>query len=147
MVLKRRSRWLCCVRRRSAAARLSGSLVRIPLRTWMSVFCELCVLCRKRRLWPADHSFRGVLLGVCPVVCDLEILKNGSAWVLCGLLRHKTKTVLRLVKNSLRFMEPEVSLPRWKQSTASPYPEIIKADPRPYVFPLNISIQNMLIKS
>ena len=37
-------------RRRSAAARLLGLRVRIPLRAWMSVSCECC-----------DHSFREVV--------------------------------------------------------------------------------------
>jgi hypothetical protein len=39
-----RSQWPCGLRRGSSAARLLGSWVRIPPRTWMSVSCECCVL-------------------------------------------------------------------------------------------------------
>jgi hypothetical protein len=58
----RRSRPLMC-----ATARLLGWRVRIPPRTWMLVSCVYCVLCRYRPLRWADHSFRGVQLGVCVV--------------------------------------------------------------------------------
>ena len=40
----RRSRWLRGLRRRSAAARLLGLLVRIPPGEWMPVCCECCLL-------------------------------------------------------------------------------------------------------
>jgi hypothetical protein len=39
-----RSQWLRCLRRRSAAAWLLGSRVRIPLRAWMFVSCLYVVL-------------------------------------------------------------------------------------------------------
>ena len=39
-----RSQWPCGLRRRSAAARLLRSWVRIPLGAWMFVCCEYCVL-------------------------------------------------------------------------------------------------------
>ena len=39
-----RSQWSCCLRRRSAAARLLRLWVRIPLGAWMSVCRECCVL-------------------------------------------------------------------------------------------------------
>ena len=50
------------------------SRVRIPLKVWMFVSCVCCVLCRQRPLRRAEHSFRGVLPGVCVCVCvcDLE---------------------------------------------------------------------------
>jgi hypothetical protein len=35
--------WPCDLRRRSAAARLLGSRVRIPLKAWMLVSCVCCV--------------------------------------------------------------------------------------------------------
>ena len=40
-----RSQWPHGLRRRSAAARLLRSWVRIPPEAWMSVCCECCVLC------------------------------------------------------------------------------------------------------
>jgi hypothetical protein len=55
--------------RRSEAARLPGSRVRILLKAWIFVYC---VLCRLRPLGRADHSFRGVLPSVvclCLCVC------------------------------------------------------------------------------
>jgi len=68
-----RSRWPHGLRHRSAAARLLGSQVRIPLRAWMLVSCVCCVLCRQRSLRRADHSFRGVNRAcVCLIVSDLE---------------------------------------------------------------------------
>ena len=39
-----RSQWPCVLRRRSAAARLLRSWVRIPPGAWMFVCCECCVL-------------------------------------------------------------------------------------------------------
>ena len=39
-----RSQWPCGQRRRSAAARLLRSWVRIPSGAWMFVCCECCVL-------------------------------------------------------------------------------------------------------
>ena len=41
-----RSRWSCCLRRGSAAARFLGWWVRIPPVAWTSVYCDWCVLCR-----------------------------------------------------------------------------------------------------
>ena len=48
------------LRRRSTAARLLRSWVRIPPRAWMFVCCECCVWSLRR----TDHSFRGVLPNV-----------------------------------------------------------------------------------
>ena len=42
--IKSRSRWLRCLRRRSAAARLLRSWVRIPPGAWMFVCFDCCVL-------------------------------------------------------------------------------------------------------
>jgi hypothetical protein len=72
------------LRRRSAAARLLGLRVRIPLGAWMSVCCECCVLSGRGLLWMlcvvrqrslrrADHPSRGVLpTVVCLAECDRE---------------------------------------------------------------------------
>jgi hypothetical protein len=43
-VRESRSQWPRGLRRRSTAARLLRSWVRIPPRAWMFVFCECCVL-------------------------------------------------------------------------------------------------------
>ena len=44
IVLRSRPQWPRGLRRRSAAARLLRSLVRIPPGAWMFVCCECCVL-------------------------------------------------------------------------------------------------------
>ena len=67
-----RSQWPRGLRRRSAAARLLRSWVRILPRTWMFVCCECCVLSR-RGLWDElitrpEESYRLW----CVVVCALE---------------------------------------------------------------------------
>jgi hypothetical protein len=67
-----RSRWLCGLRRRPAAAWCLGSQVRIPLTACTLISCVCSVLCRQRCVRRADHSTRGVLPGVCLIVCGLE---------------------------------------------------------------------------
>jgi hypothetical protein len=67
-----RSQWPRGLMRRSAAARLLRSWVRIPPRAWMFVWCECCVLsgrglCDELTTRP-EESYRLW----CVVVCDLE---------------------------------------------------------------------------
>ena len=67
-----RSQWPRSLRRRSAAARLLRSWVRIPLRAWIFVSCECCVLsgrglCNKL-ITRQKESYRLW----CVIVCDLE---------------------------------------------------------------------------
>jgi hypothetical protein len=73
-----RSQWPRGLRRKSAAAWLLGSRVRIPLRAWMSlVFIRCVVLCRQRPLRRADHS------SVCLIVCVITETTKGalcSSW-------------------------------------------------------------------
>jgi hypothetical protein len=71
--------WARGLRRRSAAAWLLGSRVRIPLGTWIFICCV--VLCRSLRR--ADHSFRGVLPCVC--MCVIKISLKGRPKVHPGL--------------------------------------------------------------
>ena len=66
--LTSRSQWPRGLRRRSAAARLLRSWVRIPPRAWMFVCCVLSgrglcdeLITRPESLRRADHSSRGVL--------------------------------------------------------------------------------------
>jgi len=87
-----RSRWLCGLTRRSAAALLLGSQVRLPLTAWAFV---CCVLCRHRHLRRADHSLRGVLTSVCVIGCGLETSKNEVVHAQFGLLRHRRNKILR----------------------------------------------------
>ena len=70
-----RSQWPRGLRRRSTAARLLRSWVRIPPGTWMFVCCECCVLSGRdlcdELITRPEESYRLW----CVVVCDLE-----SSW-------------------------------------------------------------------
>ena len=70
-----RSQWPLGLRRRSAAARLLRSWVRIPPGAWMSVCCECCVLSGRglcdELISRPEESYRLW----CVVVCDLESTK------------------------------------------------------------------------
>ena len=67
-----RSQWPRGLRRRSAAARLLRSWVRIPLGAWILVCCECCVLSGRglcdELITRPEESYRMW----CVVVCDLE---------------------------------------------------------------------------
>ena len=67
-----RSHWPRGLRRRSAAARLLRSWVRIPPGAWMFVCCECCVLSDRglcdELITRPEESYRMW----CAVVCDLE---------------------------------------------------------------------------
>ena len=69
-IVKRQFRWPCGLRRKSAAAMLLEWRDRIPLRARMFVSCVWCVLCRRRPLRWADHSFSGVLPNMSLIICD-----------------------------------------------------------------------------
>lgn len=69
IIIHCQSRWSCCLRRKSAAARLWVLRVRIPMRTWISMSCDCCVLCTQRPLRQADHKFRGVPPDLCVPLC------------------------------------------------------------------------------
>ena len=67
-----RSQWLSSLRRRSTAARLLRSWVRIPPRAWMFVCCECCVLSGRglcdELITRPEESYRLW----CVIVCDQE---------------------------------------------------------------------------
>ena len=86
-----RSQWPRGLRRRSAAAGLLRSWVRIPPGAWIFVCCECCVLsgrdlCDKLITRP-EESYRPW----CVVVCDLENLKNEEAMTRVGSQHHSKK--------------------------------------------------------
>ena len=86
-----RSQWPCGLRRRSAAARLLRSWVRIPPAAWMFVCCECCVfsgrgLCDEMITRP-EESYRLW----CVVVCDLEISRLRRPWTALGHSAKKKK--------------------------------------------------------
>jgi len=81
------------LRRRSAAARLLRSWVRIPPGAWMFVCCECCVLSGRglcdELITRPEESYRLW----CVVVCDLEKLKNEEVMTRVGSQRHSKKKV------------------------------------------------------
>jgi hypothetical protein len=85
--------YLCVCFRRSwplmcSAARLLGWRVRIPLRAKMLVSCVCSVLCRKQPLRWADHSFRGVLPGVCNIETS-TMRRHNTDLARCATEEHR----------------------------------------------------------
>ena len=87
-----RSKWPRGLRRRSAAACLLRSWVRIPPGAWMFVCCECCVV-RYGSLRRTDHSSRAVLLTVVRRCVWSRNLKNDEAMTRVGSQRHKKKYI------------------------------------------------------
>ena len=78
------SQWPCGLRRKSAAARLMRSWVRIPPGAWMSVCCECCVLSGRglcdELITRPEESYRLW----CVVECDLETSLMRRPWPALG---------------------------------------------------------------
>ena len=79
-----RFQWPRGLRRRSAAARLLRSWVRIPPGAWMFVCCECCVLSGRglydELITRPEESYRLW----CVVVCDLETSRMRRPWPALG---------------------------------------------------------------
>jgi len=93
----RRSQWPRGLRRRSAAARLLKSWVRIPPGAWMFVCCECCVLsgrglCNKL-ITHLEESY-----WLWRVVCDLETSRMSRPWPALG---HSTTQKKKIAVQSL----------------------------------------------
>ena len=84
-----RFQWPRGLRRRSAAARLLRSWVRIRPGAWVFICCKCCVLSGRglcdELITRPEESYRLW----CVVVCDLENLKNEEAMTRVGSQRHK----------------------------------------------------------
>ena len=98
-----RSQWPRGLRRRSAAARLLRSWVRIPPGEWMFVCCECCVLSGRglcdELITRPDESYRPWYV----VVCDLETSSMRRPWPTLGIrarenkLLYETKTITCII--------------------------------------------------
>ena len=91
-----RSQWSRGLRRRSVAARLLKSWVRIPPEAWMFVCCECCLLsgrglCNELITRP-EESYRLW----CVVVCDLETSRMRRPWPALGCSATKKNTSRKL---------------------------------------------------
>ena len=88
-----RSQWPRGLRRRSAAARLLRSWVRIPPAAWLFVCCECCVLSGRglsdELITRPEESYW------CVVVCDLETSRKRS-WTALGRSATGKKIVLHV---------------------------------------------------
>ena len=83
-MFRRRSQWPRGLRRRSAAARLLRSWVRIPPGAWMFVCCECCVLSSRglcdELITRPEEPYRLW----CVVVCNLETSRMRRPWPALG---------------------------------------------------------------
>ena len=83
------SQWPRGLRRRSAAARLLRSWVRIPPGAWIFVCCKCCVLSGRglcdELITRPEESYRLC----CVIVCNLENLVNEEAMTRVGSQSHK----------------------------------------------------------
>jgi hypothetical protein len=100
----RRSQWPHGLRRRSAAARLLGLWVPIPLGAWMCVCCECCVLsgrglCNELITLP-EESYRLW----CVVVCDLETSRMRRPWPALGRSATGGKKLSTLAVGPTRYL-------------------------------------------
>jgi len=91
---QRRSQWPRGLRRRSAAARLLRSWIRIPQGAWMFVCCDCCVLSDRglcdELITRPEESYRLW----CVDVCDLEKPQaNEEAMTRVGSRRHRKKKI------------------------------------------------------
>ena len=100
--------WLQCsrtLRRRSAAARLLRSWVRIPPGTWMFVCCECCVLSGRglcdELITRPEESYRLW----CVVVCDLETSIMRRPWAALGCSATKKMDALIFASHFLVKLE------------------------------------------
>ena len=95
-----RSQWPLGLRRRSAAARLLRSWVRIPPRAWIFVCCECCVLSSRGLCDELIPCPEGVILSVVRHRVWFRNLKNEEAMTRVGSQRHsKKKKILFTVYN------------------------------------------------
>ena len=91
-VAKCRPQWPRGLRRRSAAARLLRSWVRIPARARMFVCCECCVLSGRglcdELITRPEESYR---LWCVVIACDLETSRMRRSWPTLGRSATKKK--------------------------------------------------------
>ena len=100
-----RSQWPRGLRRRSKAARLLRSSVRIQPEAWIFVCCECCVLSGRglcdELITRPEESYRLC----CVVVCDLDTSRMGAPYIYdISHLRVNVPIVLK--SGSLNLLEP-----------------------------------------
>ena len=100
LLLCRRSQWPPDLRRRSTAARLLRSCVRIPPGQWTFVYCACCVLSGRglcdELITRSEESYRVW----CVVVCDQETSRMRRPWPAlgCSATRKRKKNYSYVIK-------------------------------------------------
>ena len=108
LVTECRSQWPCGLRRRSEAARLLKSWVRIPRGHWcLSVVSVVC--CEVESVRRADHSSTGVLPTVVRRCVWSRNLKNEEAMTRVGSQRHSKKNKSYRINNICRCIYSTVN--------------------------------------
>ena len=103
-VLTCRSQWPRGLRRRSAAARLLRSWVRIQPGARIFVCCECCVLSGRGLCDELITRPKESYLLWCVVVCDLETSRMRRPWPAVGRSAREKNNILRLFKILLSRM-------------------------------------------
>ena len=109
-----RSQWPRGLRRRSTAARLLRSWIRIPPGAWIFVCCDCCLLSGRglcdELITRPEQSYRLW----CVVVCDLENLKKEEDMTRAGSQRHRKKnTFLYMFRTNTLWLEPSSNHEVW----------------------------------
>jgi len=108
LAFNRQSQWPRGLKRRSAAAHLLRSWVRIPPGAWMFVCCNSYVLSGRGHcdelITRREESYRLW----CVVVCNLENLKNEEAMTRVGSQRHSKKK--KALNYALSFVLTRLSI-------------------------------------
>ena len=113
----RRSQWKRGLKRRSAAARLLRSWVRIPPGAWIFVCCDCCVLSGRglcdELITRPEESYRLW----CVVVCDLETSRMRRPWPALG--RRATEKKLYIM--GWDWTRDFEARSRWQQPFQNPW--------------------------
>jgi hypothetical protein len=112
-----RSQWPNSLRRASTDARLLGLRVRIPLKEWMFVSCECCVLsgsglCNRPITRPQDCYRLWCVIG-----CDLETSSVRRPWPALGCCARNKQHVGDWLR--LHHQGSEILVPENKQATVT----------------------------
>jgi hypothetical protein len=98
---RRRSCWLCCLRRSSEAVVFLISGVRILLRAWVFVCCVCCVgsgLCIQL-ITRVEESYR-LSVCVCLIVCDIATSKTDGLVPIGAAALQTQRIYLRMIDSS-----------------------------------------------
>jgi len=114
-------RWPYGLRRRSTAAWLLWSRVRVPLRSWMLIFSVWCFVqvAASTRSWTLFQGSLNARARVCVcLIVRYRNLNNEAAWAPLGLLYHRKKIYKRSVEWAVNNSVRHKKFSCWFQLTA-----------------------------